>query len=86
MNFLKIRESICNGPLEAPNICHVLPRSAVSNGFIVLKLKQDLKSRNYVVFERVRPYVLCQAFTYLKSRSNFYKDISIANDRFSDNV
>ena len=28
----KIRESICNIPIETTNICNILPRPEVSNG------------------------------------------------------
>ena len=37
--IFKIKGSICNIPIEAANICNILPRLAVSNGLIVdLKL------------------------------------------------
>ena len=42
-DFSKITEIICNTPIEAGNICNILPRPAIFNGFIVVKLKQDLK-------------------------------------------
>ena len=33
--FSKIKGSICNIPIETANICNILPRSAVSNGFML---------------------------------------------------
>ena len=39
----KINGSICNITIEAANICNILPRPAVFNGLIVVKLKRDLK-------------------------------------------
>ena len=49
---------ICNIPIEAANICNILPRPAESNGLIVVKIKQDLKYRCYVYFEPVCPNVI----------------------------
>ena len=46
----KIKESICNIPIEAANICNILPRLEVSNGLVVVKLKRDLKYRDHVYF------------------------------------
>ena len=37
--FAKVKGSICNIPIEATDICNILPRSADSNGLIVVKLK-----------------------------------------------
>ena len=76
--FFKINGSICNILIEAANICNILPRPAVSNGLIVVKLKRNLKYRGHVCFELVRPYIVYQAIAYLKSYNKFYEDISIA--------
>ena len=40
--FSKIKGSTCNIPIEAENMCNILPRPAVSNGLIVVKLKRYL--------------------------------------------
>ena len=40
--FCKVKESICNIPIEATNI---LPRPAVSKGLIVVKLKRYHNTR-----------------------------------------
>ena len=37
--FSKIKGSICNIPIEVENVCNILPRTSVSNGLIVVKLK-----------------------------------------------
>ena len=55
--FSKIKGSICNIPIEAANTCNILPRPAISNGLIIVKLKRDLKYRGHVYFEPVRPHV-----------------------------
>ena len=37
-------------------------------------------------FETVRPYIVYQAFTYLKPYNEFYEDISIVNGPLSKNI
>ena len=76
MNFLKINGSICNVPIETANVCNILPRPAVFNGLILVKLKRDVKCRGYAYFDRGQ-HIICQALTYLKSHNNFYEDISV---------
>ena len=78
-DFFKIKRSICNIPIEAANICNVLPTSAVSSELIVIKLKRDLNYKGHLYNEPVCPHFVYQALTYLKSYDKFYDDISIAN-------
>ena len=56
--FSKIKGSICNVPIETANVCNILPRPAVANGLILVKLKRDLKYRGHVYFEPVRPHIV----------------------------
>ena len=56
----KIKESVCNIPIETANICNILPRPAVSNGLVVVKLKRDLKYKNHVYFEPLCPRSIYQ--------------------------
>ena len=84
--FSKIKGSICNIPVETANICNILPRPAVSNGIIVVKLKRDVKNRGHVYFEPVRPTIIYQALTYLKLHNKFYKDISIVKGLSSEDM
>ena len=44
----KIKGNICNIPIEAANICNILPKPANSNGLIVVKLERGLRYRGYV--------------------------------------
>ena len=76
--FAKIKGSICNIPIEVANICNILPRPADSNGFIAVKLRQDVKYRGYVYFESVRPNIIYQTLYYLKTHNKFYEDIFIS--------
>ena len=74
--FSKTNGSICNVPIETANVCNILPRLAVSNELILVKLKRDLKYRGHVYFEPVCQHIIYQALTYLKSHNKFYEDIS----------
>ena len=74
--FSKTNGSICNVPIETANVCNILPRLAVSNELILVKLKRDLKYRGHVYFEPVCQHIIYQALAYLKSHNKFYEDIS----------
>ena len=82
----RIKGSICNIPIEAANICNILPRPAVSTGLIVVKLKRDLKYRGHVYFEPFRPHIVYQALDYLKSYNKFYEGMSIAKGLSSEDM
>ena len=56
--FSRIKGSICNVPIEATNVCNILPRSAVSNGLIVVKLKRVLKYRGHAYLEPICPHII----------------------------
>ena len=64
-NLQKLRVVFVVSPLKQHR-CNILPRLADSNGFIVAKLKRDLKYRGYVYFEPVCPNVIYRAVNYLK--------------------
>ena len=59
--FSKIKGSICTLPIETANVCNILPKLAVSNGLILVKLKRGLKYRGHVYFEPVLPHIIYQA-------------------------
>ena len=63
--FSKVKGSICNIPLETANICNFLPRLAISNGLVVVRLKRDLTYSGYVYFKPVRSHFIYQALVYL---------------------
>ena len=79
VDFLK-GGSICNVPIEASNIYNILSRPAVSNGLIIVRYE------GHVYFEPVRTHIIYQAFTYLKSHNNFYKDIFIEKDLSNEDM
>ena len=74
----KSKGSICNILRGTANICNILSRPAVSNVLVVFELKRDLKYRRHVYFEPVCPHITHQAHADLKSRNEFYEDISVA--------
>ena len=51
--FSKIKQNICNFPIEIANICNILPRPTISNGLIVVKLKRGIKYRDHLCIEPV---------------------------------
>ena len=58
VELFKVKGSNCNISKEDANIYNILPRPAVSNELIVVKLNRDLKYRGHVYFEPVRPHIL----------------------------
>ena len=76
--FAKVKESICNIPVETDTVCNVLPRPVNNNGFVIVKLKRHLRYRWYAYFEPVRPSAIYEALNYLKRKNKFYEDISIS--------
>ena len=80
----KVKESYV--PIEAANLCNILPGPAVSNRLIVVNLKRDLKYRGHVYFQPVCSHIVYQACTYLKSHYKFYDDISIAKSFSSEDM
>ena len=74
--FLKNKESIRKTPIEAGNICNILPRLSVSNGLIVHKLNRDLKCRSHVYFEPVHLHIIYQPLAHSKSHNKFQHDLT----------
>ena len=74
--LFKIKRSICKIPVQAANICNILPRQATSNVLLFGKLKRDLKYSGHVFFEPVRVHIIYQVLASLKSHK-FHEDISI---------
>ena len=53
VKFLKLREASATFRQKL-QICNILPRQAVSNGFVVIKLKLDLKIQgSYILTQLV---------------------------------
>ena len=75
--LFKINGSICKIPVQAANICNILPRQATSNVLLFGKLKRDLKYSGHVFFEPVRVHIIYQVLASLKSHNKFHEDISI---------
>ena len=75
---LKTKGSICNIPVAEVDVnCNMLPRSADSNGLIIVKLKRKLEYKSHVPFEVVRPDVVIQFLEFLRSHNDLYSDIEL---------
>ena len=76
-NSPKMKGAICNVPVDAEDVCNILPRPACSNGLLVLKLKRKLMYRGHVYFEPVRPHILFQLLNFLKENNPLYNNVLI---------
>ena len=85
-DFPKLKGSICNVPIDTVDISDELPRSADSNGLVVIKLKRKLTYRGHVYFEAVRPELLNQALMYLKENNPLYSDVSVNISNIPNNL
>ena len=56
--FSKIKGSNYIIPIEAANIFNILPRPAISNELIAVKLKGDLKCRGHEYFQPVHSNIV----------------------------
>lgn len=71
---------------KAANICNILPRQAVANRLIVVKLKRDRKCRGHAYFKPVHPHFIYHALDYLKYHNKIYADIYIAKHPSSEEM
>ena len=91
MNFIyisqrKIKEAICNVPVECDKICQNLPRAPASSGIILLRLKRlQFRGHVYLVYQAVRPEVLLYALNWLVA-NKLSKTITIDTDKLDRNL
>ena len=78
VNFFKLSEAFATFPQGLQIYVIFYQGQQISNGLIVVKLKRNLKYKGHIYFQPVRPHIVYQALTYLKSYNKFYQDISIA--------
>ena len=82
----KIKGSLCNIPVnKVYDNCQSLPRTADSNGLLIVKIKRKVEYRSHVLFEPVRPTTENIKFVerflkYLKNRNHLYSGIEINMD------
>ena len=70
--FRKIHGTICNLPLDSPDVVTKLPRGNDSNSIVILKLKRKLEYKGSVYYESVRPSILLEFLTFLKENNPLY--------------
>ena len=82
----KIKGSSCNIPVnKVYDNYQSLPRTADSNGLLIVKIKRKVEYRSRVLFEPVRPTTENIKFVerflkYLKNRNHLYSGIEINMD------
>ena len=62
----KLKGALCNTPIDVVDVCNTPPRPAVSNGIIIVKLKNH---------ESVRPNFILKFLQYSKLNNPLYHDI-----------
>ena len=76
----KMKGAICNVPINAVDICNVLPRGMNNNGVVRVALKKKMCFKSNVYFQPVRPSFVNEILLYLKSVNPHYSDIEIQID------
>ena len=64
----KIKDTICINPINADDICKVLPRGMDNNGVVQVCLKKRINFKSHVLFEAVRPKVVHGVLDFLKKK------------------
>ena len=81
----KIKGAICNVPINADDICKVLPRGMDNNGNVQLYLKKRLNFKSHILFEAVRPKVAHDVLDFFKKKNALYYDIDVNLDNIPKN-
>ena len=76
----KMKGAICNVPINAADICNVLPRGMDNNGVVRVALKKKMCFKSNVYFQPVRPIFINEILLYLKNVNPLYSDIDIQID------
>ena len=80
----KMKCAICNVPLEAEDVCDVLPRGADSNGILYVKLKRKMMYNGHEYFDSVRRHIVKEVLEYLKKYNPLYQNIIIDDSKLTD--
>ena len=75
--FPKLRGTICNIPIETPNVCKVLPRESDSNGIIYVELKRKLSRTLPVISQQIRCEKIQAVLNYLVTPNHLHKNINM---------
>ena len=76
----KMKGAICNVPINAADICNVLPRGMDNNGVVRVTLKKKMSFKSNVYFQPVRPNFINEILLFLKNSNPLYSDIEIQLD------
>ena len=64
----KMKGAICNVPIEAADICNVLPRGMDNNGVVRVALKKKMSN---VYFQHVRPDFITEILVFKRTQTLF---------------
>ena len=67
-----IKGAVVNVPVQAEQVCNVLPKTPNEAGFLPLKLKRKLQYSGHHTFQYIRPNIVKQAFKWLKKNNPLY--------------
>ena len=76
----KMFGTICNMPVDTAEVTDLLPRSAVSDGLVYVKLKRKLEYYGHLLFEAVRPMFLERLLRFLKENNPLYCNILVKTE------
>ena len=72
-----MKGAIRNVPINAADICNVLPRGMDNNGIVRVALKKKMCFKSNVYFQPVRPNFVNEILLYLENANHLYSDIEI---------
>ena len=73
----KIKDAICNVPVDCDENCNNLPRLPERSGIIMLKRKRKFEFKGHVYFQAVRPQMILHALNWLRINNPLYSNINI---------
>lgn len=82
----KIKDAICNEPVECNQTCNQLRHPPDRSGIVRLKLKRKLQFRGHVYYQAVWPELIQQVLNWLKVHNPFYKDIVVDINNIDSNL
>ena len=73
----KLKAVICHLALDVFNASNTLPRTAYSNGVVIMKSKRKLQYRDHVYFELMGRNFIQRLQQFFKQNNSLYHDIAI---------
>ena len=67
----KLKDALCNIPIDVFDVYNTQPSPADSNGIITVKFKRKLQYRGHVYFQSARPNFILKFLQYLDNIPSF---------------